>query len=336
MSKFQKNNLDNNINISSPKPRSKKIANIENTNNNTIIKLKKTKPINPIQKKEEPKIIKTPQEILALLLKKNLDKSLFKLEKRTNEQKKTLKEIGKYFILFETQIISMKNGVERKRREEEKKQKMALRKIKQQTSTPLRIRSRTVQNVRKHNINTESSRTSINCTNIKANPNIKMIYRTKTSGNLNLENTPKIRSKTVKSSKYNKNENNNNNMIRKRESKEIINTPKRIKNEEKEKEKMSNTLTRKDSRRISRSRKNTIHKNKEENKTTGTERIGRKSIHRIKKNNSIKKLIKSNEEKNKNNINITTNINTLNKNSINSIKSSNKIEESISNFSKEN
>ena len=65
---------------------------------------------------------------------------------------------------------------------------------------------------------------------------------------------------------------------------------------------MSNTLTRKDSRRISRSRKNTIHKNKEENKTTGTERIGRKSIHRIKKNNSIKKLIKSNEEKNKNNI----------------------------------
>ena len=105
MSKFQKNILDNNINISSPKPRSKKIANIENTNNNTIIKLKKTKPINPIQKKEEPKIIKTPQEILALLLKKNLDKSLFKLEKRTNEQKKTLKEIGKYFILFETQII---------------------------------------------------------------------------------------------------------------------------------------------------------------------------------------------------------------------------------------
>ena len=336
MSKFQKNIIDNNINISSPKPRSKKIANIENTNNNTIIKLKKTKPINPIQKKEEPKIIKTPQEILALLLKKNLDKSLFKLEKRTNEQKKTLKEIGKYFILFETQIISMKNGVERKRREEEKKQKMALRKIKQQTSTPLRIRSRTVQNVRKHNINTESNRTSINRTNIKANPNIKMIYRTKTSGNLNLENTPKIRSKTVKSSKYNKNENNNNYMIRKRESKEIINTPKRIKNEEKEKEKMSNTLTRKDSRRISRSRKNTIHKNKEENKTTGTERIGRKSIHRIKKNNSIKKLIKSNEEKNKNNINITTNINTLNKNSINSIKSSNKIEESISNFSKEN
>jgi hypothetical protein len=123
MSKFQKNIIDNNINISSPKPRSKKITNIENTNNNTIIKLKKTKPINPIQKKEEPKIIKTPQEILALLLKKNLDKSLFKLEKRTNEQKKTLKEIGKYFILFETQIISMKNGVERKRREEEKKTK---------------------------------------------------------------------------------------------------------------------------------------------------------------------------------------------------------------------
>jgi hypothetical protein len=52
MSKFQKNILDNNINISSPKPRSKKITNIENTNNNTIIKLKKTKPINPIQKKE--------------------------------------------------------------------------------------------------------------------------------------------------------------------------------------------------------------------------------------------------------------------------------------------
>ena len=55
MSKFQKNIIDNNINISSPKPRSKKITNIENTNNNTIIKLKKTKPINPIQKKRRTK-----------------------------------------------------------------------------------------------------------------------------------------------------------------------------------------------------------------------------------------------------------------------------------------
>ena len=49
---------------------------------------------------------------------------------------------------------------------------------------------------------------------------------------------------------------------------------------------MSNTLTRKDSRRISRSRKNTIHKNKEENKNQELEGL----------KNFIQKLQKEKEQ----------------------------------------
>jgi hypothetical protein len=90
-------------------------------------------------------------------------------------------------------------------------------------------------------------------------------------------------------------------------------------------------LQRRDSRKISRSRKILLHK-KEEDK--GTERIGRKSIHKIIKKNNSKKLIKTEEEKNKTNKNITTNINIIKKKEINS--PSRKEGNSISNFSSSN
>jgi len=326
MSKLQKYSTYNTLNNISPKSKKENIINKENSLNNSNVKLRKKSIISSLTKKEEPKIEKTPKEILSLLLKNTLGRSLFKLEKSTKEQSMTLKEIGKYFIFFEKKLLSMKNGVEKKRKEEEKRQKMAAKKLKT-FSTPNHTRSRTVQTLRKNRLNQDSNIASISRTNIKNNPNIKTIFRKKTSGNLNLENTPKIRSRTVKTNRYNTNTNVNN-IQRMKNQKEIINTPKRVKNEEQEK--LSNTLQRRDSRRISRGR---IHKREEENK--GTERIGRKSIHKIiKKNNSSKKLIKTDEEKNKNNKNITTNINIINKKENNS--SSKKEGNIISDFSPSN
>ena len=325
MSKLQKYSTYNTLNNISPKSKKENIINKENSLNNSNVKLRKKSIISSLTKKEKPKIEKTPKEILSLLLKNTLGKSLFKLEKSTKEQSMTLKEIGKYFIFFEKKLLSMKNGVEKKRKEEEKRQKMAAKKLKT-FSTPNHTRSRTVQTLRKNRLNQDSNIASISRTNIKNNPNIKTIFRKKTSGNLNLENTPK-RSRTVKTNRYNTNTNVNN-IQRMKNQKEIINTPKRVKNEEQEK--LSNTLQRRDSRRISRGR---IHKREEENK--GTERIGRKSIHKIiKKNNSSKKLIKTDEEKNKNNKNITTNINIINKKENNS--SSKKEGNIISDFSSSN
>ena len=57
-------------------------------------------------------------------------------------------------------------------------------------------------------------------------------------------------------------------------TKDVINTQKRIKNEDKEK--LSRTLQRKDSIKLSKIRKNSIYKKREEDKTD--ERIRRKSI----------------------------------------------------------
>ena len=95
----------------------------------------------------------------------------------------------------------------------------------------------------------------------------------------------------------------------------------------------SGSKHRKDSIKLSKIRKNTIHKNKDEDKEE--EKVGRKSIHRItKKNNSSKKNIKIEDGSNKNNIKITTNINTIKNSGINSPnKNQGKI---ISDFPKEN
>ena len=324
MSKLQKSSTYNTLNIMSPKSKIENISNKENINTN--INLRKKQSINNLTKKEDQNKIKTPKEILSLLLKNTLGKSLFKLEKRTKEQSSTLKEIGKYYIFFEKKILSMKNGVEKKRKEDEKKLKMT-KKLKI-TSTPSRIRSRTVQTLRRTNTNQEKNTATINRTS-KNNSKIKTFLKKKTSGNLNLENTPKIRSRTVKPSRYNT----NNNIARVKNTKDAINTPKRIKDEEKEKEKLTHSLKRKDSIKLSKIRKNTIHKNKDEDKEE--EKVGRKSIHRVsKKNNSSKKNIKIEDGSNKNNIKITTNINTIKNSGINSPnKNQGKI---ISDFPKEN
>ena len=324
MSKLHNSSTYNTLNITSPKTKVDNLNNKENINTN--INLKKKKSINTISKKEDPNKVKTPKEILSLLLKNTLGKSLFKLEKRTKEQSSTLKEIGKYYIFFEKKILSMKKGVEKKRKEEEKKLKMT-KKLKI-TSTPSRIRSRTVQTLRRNTANQDKNINSINRTN-KNNSKIKTLFRKKTSGNLNLENTPKIRSRTVKPSRYNT----NNNIARVKNTKDSINTPKRVKEEEKEKEKLSHTLKRKDSIKLNIIRKSTNHKNKDEDK--GEEKAGRKSIHRIsKKNNSSKKNIKSEEGSNKNNIKITTNINTIKNSGINS-PNKNQVK-LVSDFSKDN
>ena len=114
MSKLHNSSTYNTLNITSPKTKVDNLNNKENINTN--INLKKKKSINTISKKEDPNKVKTPKEILSLLLKNTLGKSLFKLEKRTKEQSSTLKEIGKYYIFFEKKILSMKNGVEKKRK----------------------------------------------------------------------------------------------------------------------------------------------------------------------------------------------------------------------------
>ena len=336
MSKLQKTNTYNTLNILSTNTKNEKLNNNDNNIIHPKIKLKKRQTINPSlkkddMKKEEPKKEKekTPQEILSALLKNSLSKNLFTLEKHAKEQNFELKEIGKYYIFFEKKIMALKNGVEKKRKEEEKKQKLMAKKLKTNSSSSNHTRSRTVQTNRRNHLNQDNNLKSESRTSIKNNPNIKMVIRKKTSGNLNIENTPKVRSKTVKSTRYNT----NTDIRRVKNTKEIINTPKRIKNEEQEK--ILTTIKRKDSRRISRSRKGTIHKREDDK---GTERVGRKSIHKIiKKNNSSKKLIKSEEEKNKNNknINITTNINVINNNkSLNS--SAHKEDKIITNFSDNN
>ena len=284
--KYSTHNISNN-NILSTEPK-------DGNNNNININQRKRQTINNITKKEEQKI-KTPKEILSLLLKNTLGRSIFKLEKSTKEQSSTLKEIGKYFIFFEKKILSMKNGVEKKRKEEEKKQQMA-RKLRM-TSNPNHTRSRTVQTLRKNNRKESNAN---NISNIKNNMKIKMKRRA--TGLLNLVETPK-RSKTVKPLRYNT----TSNLSRIKNSKDMINTPKRIKNEDKEK--LSRTLQRKDSIKLSKIRKNSIYKKREEDKTD--ERIRRKSMHKMIKKNSSKKNIKLKEEKNKNNINIATNINTI-------------------------
>ena len=122
MSKLQKystNNTSNNNILSS--------VSKEENNNNINMNLRKKQTLNNSIKKEDQNKIKTPKEILSLLLKNTLGRSLFKLEKRAKEQSSTLKEIGKYYIFFEKKILSMKNGVEKKRKEEEKRQQMARR-----------------------------------------------------------------------------------------------------------------------------------------------------------------------------------------------------------------
>ena len=63
----------------------------------------------------------SPTDILSILLKNILGKSLTKLESNTKEQMTTLKSIYKNFMVFDKNINLLKTGVEKKKKENEKK-----------------------------------------------------------------------------------------------------------------------------------------------------------------------------------------------------------------------
>ena len=113
--------LNNKSNKSTPK----------NIKTQSKIKIKKEQESKTVEKeKEEKEQPKTPKEILSSLLKKTLGKSLLKLETNTKEQLNTLKFTGKYYIVFEKNLLLLKSGVEKKEKKM-KKNKDKPKKIKQ-------------------------------------------------------------------------------------------------------------------------------------------------------------------------------------------------------------
>lgn len=105
-----------------------------------------------------------------------MGKSLLKLETNTKEQLNTLKFTGKYYIVFEKNLLLLKREVEKKRNEDEKKQRQA-KKNKTISTTTNRIRSRTVQNLRKMNSEKNLLNTERGKTNSKMN---SMFFKKKT------------------------------------------------------------------------------------------------------------------------------------------------------------
>ena len=164
MSKVRKNPTNNNILNKTFTPKTPRVTkqNIESSidslnkiqsstetyKNNKLSNQKKKSSNNSIinsEKKEKPK---TPKEILSFLLKNTLGKSLVKMESKTKEQMNTLKLVYKYFVVFDKNINLLKNGIEKKKKEDEKKLKLMESK-KSKINTPLRIRSKTLQNLHK-------------------------------------------------------------------------------------------------------------------------------------------------------------------------------------------
>ena len=161
--------------------------------NNIIIKVNKKESL-PMTHEEPSK--KTPEEILSSLLKNSLGKSLLRLEKNTKEQNNTLKLVGKYFLVFEKNILLLKNGVEKKKKEIEKQKRLAEKKRFDSTN---KLRSRTVQSNRKiarDNSVMSQGRTNNNKYNTHLKTNSTII-----KGKNNVE-SPKIRSKTVRGTRY--------------------------------------------------------------------------------------------------------------------------------------
>ena len=344
-------------NINQP---SEELSSKLSTNNSNIIKTKNKQPSNQNDQNQEQQTKKTPKEILSSLLSNTLGKSLLKLESRTKEQLNTTKLIGKYFIVFEKNLISLNNGVLKKRKEDEKKKKMA-KKMKL-SSTP-KLRSKTVTNIRK----IEREDRLINTGRNKSKYNIKTnsTYFTKKSNNL--EDTPKIRSRTVKSSRYSSSYGLKTKTSKEINNARIENTPKRnsningyktinrlssgasSRNTENSKEEEINRVNNKDKyntlynntissnnankeKTRSRSRKNTMNRDKEKDKEKDKVKLSRKNSLRKsnKKQLGSKHMIKAdNGDKNKK---------SLNDNNINNLKISNEINNSpvvdkISNFS---
>ena len=238
---LNKSNLSSNSGRYKPKSQYSSFSNynqfsteINNHNNNNITKKNddsdsKSNIIIKVNKKEslpmthEEPTKKTPEEILSSLLKNSLGKSLLRLEKNTKEQNNTLKLVGKYFLVFEKNLLLLKNGVEKKKKEIEKQRKLAEKK---RINSINKLRSRTVQSNRK--IARENSVMSQGRNNNnKYNTHLKT-NSTILKGKNNVE-SPKIRSKTVRGTRYPtksiglKTKNNNNSLVNSPKSSNIIN-----------------------------------------------------------------------------------------------------------------
>jgi len=272
---------------------SKELKNNNYSHNSTARKVTLCETASLEQK--EP-INKTPKELLSFLLKNSIGKSLMKLEANTKEQEDTLKFIGKNFLAFEKNILTLKVGIEKKKKEDAKKKKLSEKK-----------RSKTVQSNRR----LQREYTTVNLG--KNNKNNNLYLKTDSTflkrKNDNLMDTPKLRSKTMRTSKSSY-------MLKSKKTNDLISTPKKsnmkiIKNNENKKgEETSRTTTKDNDNDIendisqrqplrSKSRKRTSIANKEREKS-------RKSISRSKsKRKSINNKNKMTDEKNeiKNNIN---------------------------------
>ena len=169
--------------------------------------------------------IKSPKDILIILLNNCLGSSLIKIEKNTKDHMKTLKSIYKDFTQFKQKINLLKIGIEKKKKDEEKKL-MKSKKImdskqllkSRPSKTPLRIRSKTYQNIsnnsRENSYNNKSNKNKINSKTIKRRKSIKN----------NLENSYKSEARTSRS----KINNSNKLDIKPKASKERINYYKKI------------------------------------------------------------------------------------------------------------
>ena len=274
---------------------STEIKNDNYSHNNIAKKITQCETVSLEQKEPSSK---TPKEILSFLLKNSIGKSLMKLEANTKEQEDTLKFIGKNFLSFEKNILTLKVGVEKKKKEDAKKKKLSEKK-----------RSKTVQSNRRF----QREYTTVNLG--KNNKNNNLYLKTDSTflkrKNDNLMDTTKIRSKTMRPSK-------SSNLFKSKKSNDLMMTPKKsnmkiIKNNENQKGEETSRTTTKDNNNDndnnmsqrqplrSKSRKRTSIANKEREKS-------RKSISRSKsKRKSISDKNKMSDEKNK----IKNNINNL-------------------------
>lgn len=165
------------------------------------------------QDQEEP-VKKTPKDILLFLLKNTLGKSLVKLESSSKEQEDNLKVIGRHYLTFEKNIMSLKNGVERKKKEDAKKKKLTDKKRMNSTAN---LRSKTVTSNRR----LQREYTTVNLGRNNKYNNLTL----KTDSNFlkkksNLLDTPKTRSKTMRSSKSTYS-------LKPKKSNDLMSTPKR-------------------------------------------------------------------------------------------------------------
>ena len=139
----------------------------------------------------------SPTDLLSILLKNILGKSLTKLESNTKEQMTTLKSIYKNFMVFDKNINLLKTGVEKKKKENEKKL-LAAKKLKNSRTakTPFRIRSKTYQNFR-------NPRREDSINEIKTFRNRKNTSKLKTKNNKNnFKNIFNNKNQTYRSTQY--------------------------------------------------------------------------------------------------------------------------------------